>query len=331
MTTLPHPLHDTTVTLVGHEFEADLVVDRRTMATDDVVALQLRATGPEALPEWSPGAHIDLVGPTGITRQYSLCGDTSDRHTWRIAVLREEAGRGGSAAIHETLREGDPVRVRGPRNHFHLAASPRYLFIAGGVGITPLLPMIAQAEASGADWRLVYGGRTRTSMAFRDELAAYGDRVLLQPQDEVGLLHLDGFLTTPQPETLVYSCGPEALLTAVEQRCSGWPSGALRLERFAPEVIERSGEERAFEVVLERHGVTVTVPPDRSILEAVVEAGVNVLSSCQEGTCGTCETAVLEGTPEHRDSVLTPEEQAANEFMMICVSRCRGERLVLDL
>ncbi len=234
--------------------------------------------------------------------------------------------------MHDQLSVGSRVRVRGPRNHFPLVASQRYLFVAGGIGITPLLPMMAEATAAGAQWSLLYGGRSRASMAFTDELARYSDRVTLAPQDEVGLLDLDAALGTPQPDTLVYCCGPEPLLAAVEQRCAGWPAGSLHLERFAAKPgASTSGDDHAFEVELAQTGVTLAVPADRSIFDVVQEAGVSVIGSCLEGICGTCETFVLEGEPEHRDSVLSDEEHAAGETMMICVSRCRGARLVLDL
>ena len=224
------------------------------------------------------------------------------------------------------------MTVRGPRNHFPLVAASTYLFIAGGIGITPILPMIAQAEAAGADWRLLYGGRHRASMAFLSELAAYGDRVTVVPQDEAGVLDLDSALGTPQPGTLVYCCGPEGLLSAVEAKCANWPLGSLHLERFSAKPQEPSAAaEESFELVLQQTGVTVTVPPDKTVFQAAQEAGANVLGSCMEGICGTCETEVVEGDVDHRDSVLNDEERASNEFMMICVSRCKSKRLVLDI
>jgi ferredoxin-NADP reductase len=271
---------------------------------------------------------VDLRLAPGLVRQYSLCGDPADRRRWEVAVLREPDGRGGSRHVHERLAPGARLDVDGPRNHFELAGSPAYLFVAGGIGITPILPMISAAEAAGARWRLLYGGRKRTSMAFLDRLAGYGDRVSVRPQDTGGLLDLS-VLDRPRPGTLVYCCGPEPLLAAVEARCGGWPPGALRVERFTSG--DLSGPERDFDVVLAGSGRTVRVPAGVSILKAVEEAGVPVLSSCREGTCGTCETGVLDGEPEHRDAVLTEAERAAGDVMMICVSRCRGERLTLEL
>jgi ferredoxin-NADP reductase len=322
----------TTVTAVGDEYEADAIVESRYEAAEDVVVLTLREAGGHPLPRWDPGAHIDLLIPaadgTGA-RQYSLCGDPADQHEWRVGVLREHDGRGGSAHVHDALHPGTQVRIRGPRNHFPLLPSPRYVFIAGGIGITPILTMVAAAEAAGAEWELVYGGRRRASMAFLDELT--DARVTIRPQDETGLLDLDDLLGTPRADTLVYCCGPEPLLAAVEERCASWPAGSLRVERFAPKPVAEPVLAGAFEVELAQSGLTLTIPPDRSILEVAEEAEVRVLSSCSEGTCGTCETAVLEGEPDHRDSVLTDEEQEANDCMMICVSRSRCPRLVLDL
>lgn len=189
--------------------------------------------------------------------------------------------------------------------------------------------MIDRVAETGREWQLVYGGRTRSSMAFTAELARHEDRVTIRPQDEHGLLDLPALLAEPRPDTAVYCCGPEPLLAAVEQHCAGWPEGALRVERFAP--VADDGPRTAFEVELAGSGRVLAVPADRSILEVIEESGLTVLSSCQEGTCGTCETGVLGGTPDHRDSVLTAEERRTAEVMMICVSRSCSPRLVLDL
>jgi ferredoxin-NADP reductase len=314
----------------------EVVLDGKETIADGVVRLTLRHPDGAALPSWEPGAHVELVLRPDLVRQYSLCGDPADRSALRVAVLREPNGRGGSAYVHDRLQAGDRLRLGGPRNNFALVAARRYLFIAGGIGITPIVPMIAAADRCGTDWRLVYGGRTLASMAFRERLRRdHGDRVTIRPQDRTGLLDLDSLLAEPDRETAVYCCGPEPLLAAVEQRCERWPPGALHVERFAPRpdagpLVSGSGD-RAFEVELARSGRTLAVPEGRSILEVVEDAGVAVLSSCREGTCGTCETAVLAGKPDHRDSLLTEEERAAADTMMICVSRSCGDQLVLDL
>jgi ferredoxin-NADP reductase len=316
----------------AHEVDLRLRVARRTTGAEGVVVLDLRRADGAELPAWAAGAHIDLRLPGGLTRQYSLCGDPADRAVWRIAVLREPESRGGSAHVHDALVEGADVEVRGPRNHFPLVPAPRYVFIAGGIGITPILPMIDAAEAAGADWELHYGGRSRRSMAFLASLEeAAGQRVTPHPQDEVGLIDLETLLGTPRPGTLIYCCGPEPLLVAVEQRCASWAEGSLHLERFAPKDVGEPVLTGAFEVELARSGLSLTVPPEKSVLQVVEEAGIGVLSSCTEGTCGTCETTVLSGEVDHRDSLLTPAEQAANDTMFICVSRAACPRLVLEL
>jgi ferredoxin-NADP reductase len=312
--------------------DLDLVLDAKRVAADGVAVLTFREPSGAAVPPWEPGAHVDVVLGPDLVRQYSLCGDPSDRTRLDIAVLRETDGRGGSRYVHEQLPEQTTVRIRGPRNHFRLEPSPGYLFIAGGIGITPLVPMVAAAERAGSEWRLVYGGRSRSSMAFVDELQQrYGDKVTVAPQDTHGLLDLASLLDTPRADTLVYCCGPEPLLTAVEERCAAWPAGALHVERFTPKSFGAPALGESFEVELARSGQVLDVPPDRSVLEVVEDAGAQILSSCREGTCGTCETGVLAGIPEHRDSLLTAEERAANDTMFLCVSRSRGPRLVLDL
>lgn len=297
-----------------------------------VVAVTFDRPDGGRLPDWAPGAHIDLILAEGMTRQYSLCGDRWDAHTYRIAVLREPSGRGGSVFVHDRLAPGDLVGMGGPRNHFRLAPALRYVFIAGGIGITPLMPMIRQAELMGIDWQLLYGGRTRASMAFGEELsAAHRGRVRIVPQDELGLLDLDSALPRPDTDTKVYCCGPAPLLAAVERACASWPAHGLRTERFVAGPAAAVLRQTPFEVELRRSRKTVTVMPDVTLLHAIRQAGADVLSSCEQGTCGTCLTPVLEGTPDHRDSVLTDHERSAGDCLMPCVSRSRGDRLVLDL
>ena len=308
-----------------------LRVAGREPVADGVVALVLEHPGGDRLPDWTPGAHIDLVLPGGLVRQYSLCGDRWDAYRYRIGVLREPDGRGGSAFVHDRLRPGDLVGVDGPRNNFALVPADRYLFVAGGIGITPLLPMIHQAGLVGADWHLLYAGRRRSSMAFLDELAGHRDRVRLVAGDEQGRADVRALFAEVRPGLRVYCCGPPGLTDAVAAGCAHWPAGTLRTERFAA---VRSGapvREAPFRVELARTGGSVLVTPGETVLEAVRAAGVELLSSCMQGTCGTCETTVIDGLVEHRDALLTDQERAAGDRMFPCVSRSCGDRLLLDL
>ncbi|MBN9743439.1 oxidoreductase [Amycolatopsis sp. A1MSW2902] len=311
--------------------EVPAIVAEIAHEADDVKSLRLAPVSGDQIPAWEPGAHIDLVLGPGLERQYSLCGDPDDRHHWRIGVLREPESRGGSSYVHDKLSVGDQVLCRGPRNNFALADAERYLFIAGGIGITPILPMIGRCEAAGKPWRLVYGGRQEGSMAFRAELAPHGDRVTYWPQNVRGHLDLAALLGTPEAGTAIYCCGPGGLLDAVEQRCAVWPDDALHLERFRPKDGALDGNNTEFEVVLDYSGITLAVAPDQSIVEAAEAAGVHIPTSCREGTCGTCETVVLEGEPDHRDSYLTPREKESGEVIMPCCSRACSKTLVLDL
>jgi ferredoxin-NADP reductase len=315
--------------------EIRVVVDARTRLADDVVEFVLRPVAGGELPPWAPGAHIDVEidGEDGdrLVRQYSLCGDPTDRATYRIAVLRQQAGRGGSVRLHDRVEEGDKLTLRGPRNHFALEEAPGYLFLAGGIGITPLLTMARRVAAGGAEWSILYGGRSRTAMAYLDVLVdVAGERLTLVPQDESGLIDLAAALDPVAPGTAVYCCGPEPLLAAAEVACAARRL-RLRTERFAPKDIDPAAGDRAFTVEIASTGAELVVPADRSIVDVLVEAGVDILTSCEEGTCGTCETAVVAGVPDHRDSVLTDEEQAAGDRLLPCVSRCLGSRLLLDL
>ncbi|MFI5706402.1 PDR/VanB family oxidoreductase [Kribbella sp. NPDC051620] len=314
----------------GEERELDLVVSEKLVVADGVIEVRLRNADGAPLPRWQPGAHVDLkVGDCGW-RQYSLCGDLHDRSTWRLAILREPDGRGGSRWVHDNLEVGTQLRAIGPRNRFVLEPAHRYLFLAGGIGITPLLPMVAAAEQTGADWRMVYGGRRRESMAFAAELSArYGERVEIRPENEFGLLDLEGLLSEPDGSTFVYCCGPDALLTAVleQGRIRGWDDGDIRVERFAA-VEADAASDQDFVVELASTGQTVTVGAGESILVALRRAGIDPPYSCEEGICGTCVTRVLAGSVEHRDAVLDDHERAS--LMALCVSRSTG-RLVLDL
>jgi ferredoxin-NADP reductase len=316
------------------EHELLLRVASRREVAERVIELTLEPVDNHAAPpDWQPGAHIDLMLADGLVRQYSLCGDPSDTTSWRIAVLHEPDGRGGSAFVHRRLRCNDTVRARGPRNQFPLRGGSRLLFIAGGIGITPILPMMRAADSAGWEWTLHYGGRCRSSMAYLDETQArHPERVRTYSEADDGMIDIATLLEPVRTDTLVYCCGPEGLLAAVESRCASWPTGSLHVERFAAAVPPSPAEnDKAFEVEFAESGVTAVVDPGRSIVEVAEDHGIAVITSCEEGVCGTCETKVLGGEPDHRDSVLTDHEKAAGDTLMICVSRCHSARLRLNL
>ncbi|MFF1510701.1 PDR/VanB family oxidoreductase [Streptomyces sp. NPDC058326] len=304
----------------GSTVPRKVVVAGRATPADGVVELRLEGRG---LPAWRPGAHVDLVLPSGLVRQYSLCGDPADLSSYTVATRLIEDGGGGSREVHERLHAGVEIEIRGPRNRFPLVGAPAYVFVAGGIGITPVLPMLRAAEAAGADWRLVYCGRSRATMPYLTEVEALGDRVTVVPEDESGRPDL-GFLAHVPAETPVYCCGPDGLMDAVT---AAMPEDrAPYLERFSAAATTGG---TAFELELRRSGRTVTVAADRSVLSVVREEVPGVMYSCRQGFCGTCRQQVVEGEVDHRDELLTDAERA--DSMLICVSRCAGKRLVLDL
>lgn len=313
-----------------------VVVTERRDEADGVVSLRLSAPDGVALPAWQPGAHLDVTLPSGLIRQYSLCGDPADDSSYRIAILREQFSRGGSDEVHDRVQPGTRLTLRGPRNHFPLVDAEEYLLIAGGVGITPLLPMSREIAARRVPWKMIYGGRRRASMAFIDELRGLaGGHLEVVPEDEAGRPDIAAALAARSPRAAVYCCGPEGLLRAVEECCARLEIAEwLHLERFgansALPAPTATGTD-SFEVHLAKTGVTVVVPPDRSLLSVVRDVVPDVPYSCQEGNCGTCETEVLEGVPDHRDEVLTEAERRSGDTMMICVGRSRTPRLVLNL
>lgn len=303
---------------------------------DGVVSIELVDPAGADVPAWSPGAHLEIDLPSGLTRQYSLCGDHRDLSGYRVAVLRETAGRGGSVEIHDTLRVGQELAVRGPRNHFELVDADDYVFIAGGIGITPILAMV---RAAGADrpWRLHYGGRTLDSMAFRDVLSQWADDVELVPQDRDGLLDLDGIFARVKEGTAIFCCGPTPLLDAVQLKAESLGvADRLHIERFSASEealaeIESAKSGDGFDVELARTGRTVRVESGCTVLEALREVLPGMPSSCEEGVCGTCETRVLGGVPDHHDQIFTDSEREEGASMFVCVSRSKSPKLVLDL
>lgn len=315
-----------------HDRYDTLRVTKAELVADGIVLARFESPTSDALPPWEPGSHIEIVLPSGLVRHYSLCGDPSDSTNYEIAVLLEAAGRGGSAEFHQGVSVGWDLQVGLPRNNFALEPAKEYLFVAGGVGITPMLPMIRQAEATGTPWRLVYGGRTRSSMAFLDSLVALGsDRVAIYADDVEGRPDFARELASLDADAAVYACGPTPMLDVLaELHASNSIAAELHIERFVGEAAgDITGE--PFEVVAKRSSVTITVGANQSILDALRPVVSHIPFSCEDGYCGTCETEVIEGTPDHRDTYLDDDEREAGDTMMICVSRCLGSRLVLDL
>ncbi len=326
-----------------------MVVEKVRDEAAGVVALTLRRDDGAALPPWDPGAHVDVMldegGASGepMVRQYSLC-PSADERSWRIAVLREIDGRGGSTWVHDHVSAGDTLRVATTRNSFPFdpsASGERHVFVAGGIGITPLLAMVEAAAAASADWTLLYLVSSRERAAFADELNALGPRVKIHDRVLAGPLHLaDALDELGADDARVYACGPARMLAAVEDYAASHTGCTLALERFATGTPAAPGDaadavgsaETGTSFIVETaDGTEVSVAGDETILAALRRCGIAALSSCEEGICGTCETPVIEGEPDHRDQLLSDEEREANETMMICVSRCKGDRLVLDL
>lgn len=304
-----------------------LVVREIVPETPSIVSIRLEHPDGRELPPWEPGAHLDLQLLTRHERQYSLCGDPGDRRGYRIAVLREELSRGASAYIHRFLAVGSRVYVRPPRNLFPLEPAAAYLLIAAGIGITPILSMARRLAATDADWRMLYLARGTAHVAFADELAAFGDRVRVHLSAEDGRLDLATEVAGLCPGTDVYACGSAAVTEALLAARDRLPDGCgLHLERFEPAVREHLPN-TAFTVVAARSGREVEVPAERPMLEALQGAGVDLAGSCLRGVCGSCAVTVLDGDPEHRDSLTIDD---ASGTMYPCVSRSRTPRLVID-
>ena len=302
-------------------------------AARDVLLLRFEEPGGGELPPWQAGDHLEIVLPSGLIRHYSLCGRWGDRSSYTVAVLRVADGRGGSAEIHDRQLAGAELLVRGPRSKFPLVEAPAYLLLAGGIGITPLYAMAQALAARGADWSLTYGARCGAAMAFRRELAELGgDRVRFVAQDLAGLPDFRALLDAAPTGAAVYCCGPEPMIAHVEQlfeQHSGRLS--LHVERFNPVAAIVDGQDHPFELELAETGVTLHVPADKTALEVVHDVLPDHPYSCLGGQCGSCEVAVLAGEVDYRDEVLSDEEHAAHSAMMLCVSRARADRLVIQL
>ena len=292
---------------------------------DDVVSLRLEAVSGLPLPPWRPGAHLDVVLPSGRLRQYSLCGDPSYSDHYRIAVRRIADGGGGSVEVHG-LTVGTRLVIRGPRNAFPYVRAERYLFVAGGIGITPILPMVTEAAARGADWRLVFTGRTRASMPFLDELVGLDrERITIRPDDEFGVPDGPGIIAHAPAGAALYACGPPPMISAIRAEIPAEQIRGLHYERFSPPDVIGGVP---FQIVLARTGEIVDVAADQTALAALRTVRPAIAYSCQQGFCGTCPVGLLDGVVEHHDRCLSPEQRTRS--MAVCVSRARG-RLTLDL
>lgn len=313
-----------------------LKVARVQAEAKEVMRLELVPARGEALPAFEPGAHIAVQLPGGLVRHYSLCGDWRDRSRYVLGVGRAAGSRGGSEFLHAQVREGMDLRCGSPVNNFPLVPdAPAYLLIAGGIGITPLLAMARWCDAHGKPWRMVYAARSRQRLAFYEELRAFGDHVAFHCDDEAGApLDVAALLAGVAPGTEVYCCGPAPLMDAVRAAGARLPPERLHFEYFSAPAggIEASETQpEGFWIDLKRSGTSFHVPPGRSILEVLEDNGYEVPFSCREGLCGTCETTVCEGEPEHLDYVYPPSQRASLTTMLVCVSRAKSSRLVLDL
>jgi ferredoxin-NADP reductase len=284
------------------------------------------------LPPFTAGAHIDLHLRNGFSRSYSLLNAQNERHRYCVAIQNDPVSRGGSRFIHDTVRTGDVLRISPPRNNFALAEQAEYsVLIAGGIGITPIWCMLQRLVELGRPRELFYAVRSRRRAAFVDDILALdGGNVHLHFDDENagGLIDLDAVVRRAAPGAHLYCCGPLPMLAAFESATSGLPAETVHVEYFAAKEPAAAG---GFEVVLARSGRTVFVPEHSTIIDALLAHGIAAEYSCLEGVCGTCETKVLEGVPDHRDVVLSAQERASNRTMMICCSGSRTSRLVIDL
>jgi len=308
------------------------VVRKQTLA-QDIVLFELAHPQGQALPEFTPGAHITVQTPNGMRRSYSLCGLPSDTHTWQIAVKRDARGRGGSCSMVDAVHEGDLLPTWPWANLFPLQANAAsYVFVAGGIGITPILSMVRQLISEGHErFKLYYCTRDAASTAFTDVLSApelAGKVTLHHDQGDIAQA-FDFWPVFERPSNAhVYCCGPQGLMDSVRDMTGHWPSEHIHFESFgvAPTPVENN---TAFDVVLQSSGERIHVPPEQSILDALRAAGRSVSSSCESGTCGSCRTGLVQGEAEHRDLVLRPDEHG--QHIMLCVSRARSAELVLDL
>ena len=302
-----------------------MVVHKVTQQGTDIVGIRLVPVGGGKTAWWDAGSHLTLHLPNGMERQYSLCGDSADRSGYDIAVLDTHGPEGGSTWIHHNVKAGTVMTVSGPLNHFPLVPARTYLFIAGGIGITPIRAMIESLPAK-RDWHLLYLGKTREGMAFADEVESeYGKRVTIYESQKSGRFELSKLLESTNAD--VYCCGPESLMAEVEQSVG---RSRAHVERFNPVLREIEGGAKPFVVRLASTGKKVPVAADVSMSDAMKKAGVPIETSCGKGVCGTCELRVVDGDPVHLDSVMSDEEKDKLGVMFPCVSRAQGAEITVD-
>lgn len=312
----------------------ELLVYAMRLEAKNIISIELREPNNHELPSFSAGAHIDLKLDIGLFRSYSLLNSPGDRDRYLIAVLKNADGQGGSRFIHEELRVGQRLSCTLPRNNFPLdEAAERTVLVAGGIGITPILSMMDRLVAAGKNFRLLYCARSRNEAAFVEYIAAnFGDNASFYFDDEHGgPPDLMGILANQPKQTHFYCCGPAPMLEAFEKVCSASGYENTHIERFAAPLDVAREDLQDYEVFLKKKGITVKVPRGTPMIDALEEAGVDIPFSCREGVCGACETRVLSGIPEHRDSVLSIREQVLGQKIMVCVSGCKSASLTLDL
>jgi ferredoxin-NADP reductase len=297
----------------------------------DVKILTLAPVDQDELPAWSPGAHVDLHLENDLVRQYSLCSDPRDVQHWSVAVRRDAQSRGGSRWVHDVDLVGVVLECSSPRNNFELVDAPAYLFLAGGIGVTPFVSMCHEATRRAHDVRLAFGGPRDLLAGFVEKFSGIAGLQIELFDALVGPVPLDLLIAGCKPGTAVYCCGPSGMIDATRELVRARPDLSLYVEAFSSIAVDGEREDRPITIELTASGIEIEVPADQSILDAVAAQHVFVPSSCREGTCGTCEVAVLEGRPDHRDALIDREDPDSDLTMMICVSRAVTDRLVLDL
>jgi len=309
---------------------------RKKQEATGIFSYELARPDGAPLPAFSAGSHIDVTVPGGLTRQYSLCNDAAEQHRYRIAVLRDPASRGGSVAMHDQLKEGDTVQISEPRNHFPLVHAQKTLLFAGGIGVTPLLCMAQRLSHIGADFTMHYCARSQDRTAFRDEISAspFAANVAYHYDDGDAAQKLDlaRVIAKPDAGTHIYVCGPTGFIDWVVKTAQqqGWPADHVHLEYFGAAPQDTTGDQ-AFQVKIASSGQVYDIPADKTVTSALLEHGVEILVSCEQGVCGTCITRVLEGECDHRDLYFTDDEKAKNDQFTPCCSRAKTKLLVLDL